>query len=195
MAEHPIQGLMRTALESLKELVDVNTVIGDPVETQEGQVIIPVSRVSFGFAAGGTEFGGGAGKSGGRRGGYEEDGFGGDGQGGSFPFGGGSGAGCSVQPVGFLVVSKDSLRMLPVDGTRPMDKLIDVAPALLERLTAGRSLRAGDGNAGRMRLRRAGAGQSPGQEQRDQVDRLSRRMGREMAEGGHRERESRMNRS
>ncbi|HWI61654.1 MAG TPA: spore germination protein GerW family protein, partial [Symbiobacteriaceae bacterium] len=56
MAEHPIQGLMKTAMESLKGMVDVNTVIGDPVETQAGEVIIPVSRVAFGFATGGGEY-------------------------------------------------------------------------------------------------------------------------------------------
>ncbi|MCR3922884.1 MAG: spore germination protein GerW family protein, partial [Firmicutes bacterium] len=56
MYEHPIQGLMKTAMENIKEMVDVNTIIGDPVETQDGTTIIPISRVSFGFAAGGSEF-------------------------------------------------------------------------------------------------------------------------------------------
>ena len=53
MDEHPIQGLMKTAMESIKEMVDVNTIVGDAVETPDGNVIIPISRVSFGFAAGG----------------------------------------------------------------------------------------------------------------------------------------------
>ena len=53
---HPIEGLMQTAMESLKTMVDVNTILGDPVETPDGAVIVPVSRVSFGFAAGGSEF-------------------------------------------------------------------------------------------------------------------------------------------
>ena len=56
MAEHPIKGLMETAMENLNEMVDVNTIIGDPVETPDGNVIIPVSKVGFGFAAGGSEF-------------------------------------------------------------------------------------------------------------------------------------------
>ena len=57
MAEqHPIQDLMRTAMENLKEMIDVNKVVGDAVETPDAQVVIPVSRVSFGFAAGGSEF-------------------------------------------------------------------------------------------------------------------------------------------
>lgn len=84
MSEHPIQGLMKTAMESIKEMVDVNTVIGDAVEAPDGSVIIPVSRVGLGFAAGGSEFG--------------------DNRESELPFGGGSGAGVSVQPVGFLVV-------------------------------------------------------------------------------------------
>lgn len=50
MAEHPIQGLMKTAMENLKEMIDVNTIIGDPVETPDGSVILTVSRVGFGFA-------------------------------------------------------------------------------------------------------------------------------------------------
>src|SRR6478672_3790898 len=57
--EHPIQGLMQTAMENLRDMVDVNTIIGSPVETPDGQVIIPVSKVGFGFAAGGSEFSGG----------------------------------------------------------------------------------------------------------------------------------------
>ncbi|MEW9033505.1 MAG: spore germination protein GerW family protein, partial [Planifilum fimeticola] len=56
MAEHPLQGLMTTAMENLKEMVDVNTIVGDPVETPDGSIIIPVSRVGFGYAAGGTDF-------------------------------------------------------------------------------------------------------------------------------------------
>ena len=56
--QHPIEGLMKTAMESLKTMVDVNTILGDPVETPDGAVIVPVSRVSFGFAAGGSEFSG-----------------------------------------------------------------------------------------------------------------------------------------
>ena len=55
MTNHPIETLMKTAMESIKEMVDVNTVVGDPVETPDGMVIVPVSRVTCGFAAGGGE--------------------------------------------------------------------------------------------------------------------------------------------
>lgn len=140
MAEHPIQGLMRTALESLKEMVDVNTVVGDPVRTPDGQTVIPVSRVTFGFAAGGTEFGRGGQRYGrDETAGEYEGGYGGSSDG--FPFGGGSGAGVSVQPVGFLVVGRQGIRMLTVSGGKAMDRLLDVAPQILERLTGTRERR------------------------------------------------------
>lgn len=123
VSEHPIQSLMKTAMESIKEMIDVNTVIGDPVETQDGGVIIPVSRVSFGFAAGGGEYEPSTHQS--SLSDHHE---------GSLPFGGGSGAGVSVQPVGFLVVSKRDVRLLPVEGNQMVDRLIDVAPQLVDQV-------------------------------------------------------------
>jgi sporulation protein YtfJ len=137
VAEHPIQGLMRTAMESIKEMVDVNTIVGDPVQTQDGQVIVPVSRVAFGFAAGGGDMAGGAGQSQGQGGGEEGDESGGGGEGGGQgrnPFAGGSGAGVSIQPMGFLVVSNRNVRMLSVDGRAVFDRLIDVAPQMIGEL-------------------------------------------------------------
>ena len=56
MIDHPIQGLMKTAMEAIKDMVDVNTIVGDAVETPDGNVIVPISRVSFGFLAGGSEY-------------------------------------------------------------------------------------------------------------------------------------------
>lgn len=117
---HPIEGLMQSAMESIKEIVDVNTILGDPVETPDGSVILPISRVSLGFAAGGTEFdvekkSGDTGRSG-------------------FPFGGGSGAGISVNPVAFLVVGQGQIRLLPVDSSVVADRLIDMAPKMFDRL-------------------------------------------------------------
>jgi len=108
---------MKTAMESLKAMVDVNTVVGDPVETKTGAVIVPVSRVSFGFAAGGGEYGGDPTVT--RT---------------EYPFGGGSGAGVCVAPVGFLVVDEKQVRMLPVDGSQPIERLIDLAPQLIDKL-------------------------------------------------------------
>lgn len=56
MSEHPIEGLMVTAMNSIQDMVDVNTIIGEPIETSNNIIIIPISKVSFGFAAGGSEF-------------------------------------------------------------------------------------------------------------------------------------------
>ncbi|MDD4334434.1 MAG: GerW family sporulation protein [Desulfotomaculaceae bacterium] len=120
--QHPIEGLMKTAMESIKEMVDVNTVVGDPVEAPDGTVIIPISRVACGFAAGGGEFGISA--TGGNK--DEES---------QMPaFGGGSGAGVSVKPIGFLVVGNGNIRLLPVDGNAIYDRLIDVAPQVIAQI-------------------------------------------------------------
>ena len=119
--EHPIQGLMKTAMESIKEMVGVNTVVGDPVESPDGSIIVPVSRVTFGFAAGGGEYDAKTRK----RSGPET---------GEMPFAGGSGAGVTVQPVGFLVVGQGTVRMLPVDGGAVFDRLIDLAPQVLTQI-------------------------------------------------------------
>ena len=56
MSEHPIEGLMTTAMDSIRNMIDVNTIIGEPIETINNVIIIPVSKVGFGFAAGGGEF-------------------------------------------------------------------------------------------------------------------------------------------
>ncbi|HHV62196.1 MAG TPA: sporulation protein YtfJ [Firmicutes bacterium] len=136
MAAHPIEGLMKTAMESIKEMVDVNTILGDPVETPDGSVILPVSRVSFGFAAGGSEFveTGSTMAAAGAPQGQEEQGAPGDMMAAVHPFGGGSGAGISVQPVAFLVVGHGQVRCLPVDGGAILDRIIDLAPQLLGQL-------------------------------------------------------------
>ncbi|MZP28172.1 sporulation protein YtfJ [Heliobacterium undosum] len=121
MVNHPIEALMRTAMQSIKEMVDVNTVVGDAVEAPDGSLIIPVSRVACGFAVGGSEF---AEPKGPEIPDAEA----------VLPFGGGSGAGVSVQPVGFLVVHNGTVRLLPVDGNAVMDRLIDLAPQVLDRI-------------------------------------------------------------
>jgi sporulation protein YtfJ len=126
MPEHPIEGLMKTTMESLKEMVNVNTILGDPVETPDGNVIVPVSRVTFGFAAGGSEFNGVNGGTREKKGEEEKQD--------DMPFGGGSGAGITVNPVAFLVVGKDQTKLLPVDSNILVDRIIDAAPKLLDRI-------------------------------------------------------------
>lgn len=118
MSDHPIQSLMKTAMESIKGMVDVNTIVGDAVEATDGTVIIPISRVTFGFAAGGGD--------------YEPDT---EVDHGIHPFGGGSGAGVSVRPVGFLVCSPTSgIRFMPVEGNLIYDRLLDTVPQVLSKV-------------------------------------------------------------
>lgn len=116
---HPIQGLMQATMENLKEMVDVNTIIGTPVETPDGSVIIPVSKVGFGFAAGGSEF--------------KLDVRGSDRSG--HPFGGGSGGGVSITPVAFLIVNSKETKMIHMDEmTHLYDRLFDLIPQAVDKM-------------------------------------------------------------
>lgn len=133
MAEHPIQGLMKTAMENIKEMVDVNTIIGDSVETPDGTVIIPVSKVGFGFAAGGSEFTTRAHEN-------HQPNVGSGDQHKSpdvkreYPFGGGSGGGVSITPVAFIVVGEKGVRLLSTEKPSHLyDRLIELAPQLMEK--------------------------------------------------------------
>lgn len=127
MSNHPIEVLMRTAMESIKEMVDVNTIVGEPVETPDGKVIIPVTKVLCGFAAGGGDYSINNTKpeSNNTKDNSTEKGF---------PFGGGSGAGVSVQPVGFLVVGNEDIKLLPVDGGTAIDRIIDLTPRIMSQI-------------------------------------------------------------
>ncbi|AZU63613.1 GerW family sporulation protein [Neobacillus mesonae] len=130
MADHPIQGLMTTAMESLKEMIDVNTIIGDPVETPDGSVILTVSKVGFGFAAGGSEFNM-SGGSGGQNQGQGQ----GQGQSPQLPFGGGSGAGVSITPIAFLIVNSSGVKMLHLDeSTHLYEKILELAPQAVDKI-------------------------------------------------------------
>jgi sporulation protein YtfJ len=127
MSDHPIQGLMTTAMESLKEMIDVNTIIGDPVETPDGSVILTVSKVGFGFAAGGSEF---------KIEGSQSQGKGeGQSQGSSHPFGGGSGGGVSITPIAFLIVNSHGVKMLHLDeSTHLYEKILELAPQAIDKI-------------------------------------------------------------
>jgi sporulation protein YtfJ len=124
MADHPIQGLMKSTMENLKQMVDVNTILGDPIQTPDGGIILTVSKVGFGFGAGGSDFNPGTSNSGGN-----------NQQASSYPFGGGSGGGVSICPVAFLVVNQNGINIMHLkDGTHLIEKVIDVAPQTLEKL-------------------------------------------------------------
>ena len=126
MSEHPIDGLMETAMNSIKDMVDVNTIIGDPIETSNGMVIIPISKVSFGFAAGGSEFKGETIDEYKKKDKEEEVQY-------RLPFGGGSGAGISINPVAFVIVLKDSIKVMPIEHSSVIDKLMDYVPDLMQK--------------------------------------------------------------
>lgn len=115
---HPIENLMRSTMENLKEMIDVNTVIGDSIQTNDGTCIVPISKVTFGFASGGTEFGDPCKID------LDKDA--------KHPFGGGSGAGVTVKPVAFLVVRNDSVRLINVEHANTADKVIDSIPQLID---------------------------------------------------------------
>ncbi|WP_425448678.1 GerW family sporulation protein [Dethiothermospora halolimnae] len=120
MSNHPIESLMETSMESIKDMVDVNTIVGDPVETPDGLVIIPISKVSFGFAAGGGEYNG-------KR--KIEDDPNQEESKSKYPFAGGSGAGVSVQPVAFIVVGHGQMKLLPVDqGSNILSNVLETIP-------------------------------------------------------------------
>ncbi len=113
MAEHNIESIMNVTLENLKAMVDADTIIGSPVVVGE-VTLIPVSKVSFGLATGGSDF---PSKSA------------------SNLFGGGGGAGVTVTPIAFISVSGTNIKMLQINADQsPVNKLIDQGPEIVQRL-------------------------------------------------------------
>ena len=113
--KHQIQDLMGITMEKMREMVDVQTIIGDPIIASEDVTIIPVSKVSYGFASGGSDL---SAKS------NPKD-----------LFGGGAGAGISIQPVAFLVVQKDEVRLLQMDeGGDMLSSAIRSVPEVVDRI-------------------------------------------------------------
>ena len=118
MEKHAIIDLMSVAMTKVREMTDVNTIVGDPVSTPDGTTIIPVSKVSYGFAAGGSDWGK-----------KEEN---------AQNFGGGSGAGITMMPVSFLVITPQGVTTLPVTpaaGTS-FDRIVDMIPGVVTKVTA-----------------------------------------------------------
>lgn len=113
--QHPINSIMQTALENIKDMIDVNTVVGDPVVTGSGGTVIPVSKVSFGFVAGGGDYA------------QKTD---------EKPFAGGSGAGVSLQPVGFLILQENGVHMLPAQNALPFEHAVAMMPKLISDVKA-----------------------------------------------------------
>ncbi|MEE1199612.1 MAG: GerW family sporulation protein [Christensenellales bacterium] len=117
MERHPIEGIMTTTMENIRDMIDVNTIIGEPIATADGMTVIPVSRVSFGFVAGGSEYTAQTP----RRGDFTTEQK-------EYPFAGGTGAGVTVQPLGFLVTGQDQVRLLPAQPYAPIDRIIEMMP-------------------------------------------------------------------
>lgn len=112
---HPLSDVINVSLEKIRTMADANTVIGNPINTPSGVTIIPVSKVSIGFGSGGTDI---PAKNGGT------------------PFGGGAGAGVTIQPVSFLIVKGESVRMLPIaePASGSIERIIEQLPELLDRV-------------------------------------------------------------
>ncbi len=116
---HPLSEMMSSSMGKIREMIDVNTVIGDPIVTGDGVSIIPITKVSIGYGGGGSDF-------------VTKN----------YPanrdnaFGGGAGAGVTITPVAFLVVRGESVRMLPVaePASTSMDRLIEQLPDLIDKV-------------------------------------------------------------
>lgn len=116
MAEHPVQGLMGATVEKIREMADANTIIGSPITLDGNTTIIPVSKVTLGFASGGSDVGAKSTKE---------------------MFGGGSGAGVSITPIAFLVVKDGTVRTVQLaEHVSPIDNAINALPELVDKLTA-----------------------------------------------------------
>ncbi len=126
MSEYPIEDLMHTTMNSIKDMIDVNTIIGDPITLPNDTVIIPISKVSFGFASGGSEFKGETIDEYNKNEKDENIQY-------RLPFGGGSGAGISINPIAFLIVQANVVKLLPVEHSNLLDKILDYMPDLIEK--------------------------------------------------------------
>lgn len=127
MKEHPIEALMEIAMNNIQDMVDVNTIIGAPIDINDNISIIPISKVCFGFAAGGSEFKGETIEEYNRKDKDEEITY-------KNPFGGGSGAGVNITPVSFLVINNGNIKLMPVEYCSTIDKLADYIPEIIEKV-------------------------------------------------------------
>lgn len=117
MSEHPINSIMDTSLKKIKELIDVNSIIGDPITAPDGTTIIPISKVTYGFASGGSDLP------------TKKDS--------RDCFGGGAGAGVTIQPVGFLSISKGNVKFIPIekyDGAA--DRIVGMIPEAFDKISS-----------------------------------------------------------
>ena len=115
---HPLPDMMSGTMNKIRDMIGANAIVGDPIVTADNVTIIPISKVSFGFAGGGSDF---VPKS---KNGEE------------LPFGGGTGAGVNITPIAFLVCKGENVRMLPISSgaLSPLDRFVEQAPDIIERV-------------------------------------------------------------
>ncbi|TQI65677.1 GerW family sporulation protein [Clostridium sp. KNHs216] len=117
MSDHPIEGMMNTTLEKIKQMVDINSIVGDPITAPDGSIIIPISKISYGFASGGSDFPSKV---------QSEKNF----------FGGGTGAGVSINPVAFITICNGSVKMLQIDPyNNTADRVIGMFPDMVDKIS------------------------------------------------------------
>lgn len=115
MNNHPIKDMMGVTMEKIKEMVDVNTIIGEPIVIADGTTIIPISKVSFGFASGGSDLPAKVEKE---------------------LFGGGTGAGVSIQPIAFLVIINGEAKLLQVSmNASSQNAIINLIPDVVDKIS------------------------------------------------------------
>ena len=117
MSDHPIESMMNTTMEKIRTMVDASTMIGDPITTPDGTVIIPVSKVSYGFASGGSDF-------------VSKNAANKD------LFGGGAGAGITLTPVAFLAIHDGDVKLLQVDPfNSTADRVVGMVPDVVDKIS------------------------------------------------------------
>ncbi|MCY1714298.1 GerW family sporulation protein [Caproiciproducens galactitolivorans] len=127
MSDHPIEGMMNTTLEKIKQMVDINSIVGDPITSPDGSIIIPISKISYGFASGGSDF---PTKT------QSEKNF----------FGGGTGAGVSISPVAFITICNGEVKMLQIDPyNNTADRIIGMFPEVMDKIGGMFGSKKGDG--------------------------------------------------
>ena len=118
MSDNKVSGLLGASMDKIKEMVDVNTVVGDPITTPDGTTIIPISRVNYGFAAGGSDLPSKSQPAGGL-------------------FAGGSGAGITVSPIAFLSIHNGITRVIQIEPYfSPMDRALEKIPEIVDMLNS-----------------------------------------------------------
>lgn len=112
-----VEGVLGTTMDKIKQMVDVDTIVGNPINAKNGSMILPISKVSYGFGAGGSD--------------YDSK------KGDKNLFGGGSGAGINITPIAFLVITENDVKLLQIESfTGALDRVISMAPDLITKISS-----------------------------------------------------------